>query len=216
MDLQLIRGPVYWLDWRTSSCYAMCFLILWTFLCVFPLNVGIFSVFVFSVSPTQCRAMYTVCILFLICHFVWNLVPMWLSLWGSHLWGCPLTSPIMKLSTIHIYQQMWCCGATMWCGTPRVGHKETVHNPNEKITISTKVTNLIRYVVGVGTIKPTIIERVPYSTIDVHEILTHHNPNQPYAPVNPATCYNSQRVADTFTTHSLVLVEQPLYIKHSH
>lgn len=34
-----------------------------------------------------------------------------------------------------------CCTLAIQCGTPRVGHKETVYNPNENITINIKITD---------------------------------------------------------------------------
>ena len=43
-----------------------------------------------------------------------------------------------------------------------------------------------------------------YTTNNVQTNVTYNNPNQHCTPKNPATCCDSQRLADTFTTKCII------------
>ena len=67
-----------------------------------------------------------------------------------------------------------------------------VETPN---SAQTKVVD-----VNLASTKGPMKTTIPISTNNVQESAIYNNPNQPCAPVNPATCCDSQRLADKFTT----------------
>ena len=97
-----------------------------------------------------------------------------------------------------------CCAPTEQCGTPRFETRRQRISPKKKRLQSTPITTHNPLHCGGGPIQQQL-ERAPhYSTHNVQTSVAYNNPNQHCTPRNPATCYDSQRLVDKFTTKYVV------------
>ena len=103
-----------WLLWVDGQPYGMLCAFVYSacpFVCS-PSTWEFFCTFLCSFAPTQCRVVLNVSLLFLICHFEWNLVPLQLPLWEDPYGVPPLESYYVRHTVVespYEFVDFWKC-----------------------------------------------------------------------------------------------------------